>query len=81
MTPTIASTLTALRNVGSAPVTLHLDSAIFPMTVVQDVATRLGGTFSVSSDGALIVLAAGPDAWDTVRQFAQCILAAALEGE
>jgi hypothetical protein len=75
----IALTLAALADVGNAPVTVRLDPAVFPPPLLRDTAARYDSALAVASDGALTVSEIGPDAWESLRRFAQDLLLGALE--
>jgi hypothetical protein len=81
MTPTIASTLSALSDVGSIPVTVRLNPHLFPVAIAQDAAARQAAALSVDSAGDLTVSAASPDAWHALREFTRDLLAHALRAE
>jgi len=81
MTPTIASTLAALNNVGNASVTVRLDPQLFPVDIAQEAAARRAGDLSVSTTGDLTVHPTGECAAEALRGFMQDVLAATLQRE
>lgn len=81
MTQTIATTLAALRNVGNAPVTVRLHAAVLHPHLVKQVAARHRGIMIADIDSAVTITLSGPDSWDSLRRFAEDLLAGALESQ
>jgi hypothetical protein len=80
MIPTIASTLAALANVGSASVILRLNAQLFPGEAAREASARHEPLISLRGM-ELTVGPGGDDAWRALREFTQDLLAAAQRTE
>lgn len=80
MTPTIASILAALSNVGKTPVTIRLTGIVYPVDVMNGAVNRHSRLLALDVSGRLTVHA-GVDAWDALRDFGKEALEAAMQTE
>jgi hypothetical protein len=80
MTPTIASTLAALSNVGKTTVALRVAGTVYPSEVLRSAITRRNHVLGLDSGGSLIIHS-GPDAWGALRDFGHEVLEAAVQAE
>ena len=81
MTQTIASTLTALKNVGKALVTIPLNEAVYPPEMVRRAVLSHGGCFVLDVERKLTIQEAGIDTWSSFRELSQELLHAAIQAE
>jgi hypothetical protein len=80
MTPTIASTLAALSNVGNGPVTVRLNANVYPNDVTSRAITSRTQQLTLDAGGNLTIHS-GVDAWRALREFSQELLQAAMQAE
>ena len=81
MTPTIASTLAALSNVGKATVTVRLNTQVYSLDGARRAVARQSHALSLDAAGELTVRDAGGDSWRALREFTQDLLATAVQTE
>lgn len=81
MTPTIASTLAALSDVGKASVTVRLNAQVYPLDTALRAAARHGDALSLTDAGVLTIREAGDASWRALREFTQDLLSAAVHTE
>ena len=80
MTPTIASTLAALSSVGNASVTVRLNQALYPPDVTAGAFSRHGQLLALEANGNLTI-SCDVDAWRSLREFSQEVLASVIQAE
>jgi hypothetical protein len=75
------SILTALANVGEAPVSLRFNTQLFPVELLRSCGAKFPGQISVGDLGDVAVTGTGPSTRESLRRFTNALLESARARE